>query len=64
MKRAPRGSIWSVEKTIGGWIIIRGIIGDRKYLYYSMREAKRLYRKEVLENRICFGKTVIYLSND
>lgn len=55
-----RGSIWFVDKA-NGWIVIHGIIGTRKYLYYSEREARRLYRNEVLRKRCCFGKTVIYM---
>ena len=47
-KRAPAGSIYAVDKNANGWIIIRGIIGTRLYLYYSKREAVRRYRKEVL----------------
>lgn len=60
-ERVPPGSIYMVEKSANGWIIIRGIIGTRRYLYYSKREAVRRYRKEVLEKRIVFGKTVVYV---
>lgn len=60
-KRAPVGSIYAVDKNAQGWITIRGIIGTRRYLYYSKREAVRRYRKEVLEKRIVFGKSVIYV---
>ena len=59
--RAPAGSIYTVDKTPSGWIVIRGIIGTRRYLYYSKREAIRRYRKEVLEKRLVYGKTVVYL---
>jgi len=59
----PRqGSIYYAEKDPHtGWILIRGCIGPRRYLYYSMREAKAKYRAEVLEKRICYGNTVIYV---
>ena len=60
-RRAPAGSIYMVEKSANGWITIRGIIGTRHYLYYSKREAVQRYRKEVLEKRIVFGKSVVYV---
>lgn len=63
MSNLPRGSIWSVDRAANGWILIRGIIGDRRYLYYSVREAKRRYRAEVLKNRVVYGETVVYLSD-
>lgn len=35
-----------IEKSRNGWIYINSIYGHMSYLYYSMREAKRLYREK------------------
>ena len=44
-----------VERTIAGMIVISELVGGhlvtRKYMGYSLREAKRLFREEVGEWR-------------
>lgn len=43
MKRSP---IYFVERNGLGFWVIYGLIGVRKYLYYSKAQAMQLYRKE------------------
>ena len=53
--------IFSTERMQSGYICIRGIIGERLYLYYSKREAERRYRAEAKKHRMVCGKIVYYV---
>lgn len=41
--------IWLIEKNIHGAWVIWGVLGIRQYYYYTKKEAKALYLKEVSE---------------
>ena len=52
--------IFSTERMQNGYICIRGIIGERLYLYYSKREAER---KREAEARAAAEQTAAKLKN-
>lgn len=52
--------IWWIELNIYGAWVIHGCIGIRQYLYYTKREARRMYIEEVHAKRIACGNAVIY----
>lgn len=41
--------IWSCSSEVNGWVTINGVMGVKRYLYYSIREARRRYCKEARE---------------
>lgn len=45
-----KSQIYFTERTAGGWVLVAGVIGFRRYLYYTITEAKKRYREEVKKN--------------
>lgn len=39
-----------VEKNVYGYVVIRGILGQRVYIGYSRKDAIKMYEKEIKEN--------------
>lgn len=42
-----KSQIYFAERTAGGFVLVAGVIGFRRYLYYTVTDAKKRYREEV-----------------